>query len=54
MGKGDQSTCLPPAELINKLVARRIKLYEGIVSRDPTQSVFLKGWKRRAREFLVA
>jgi len=39
---------------INKLVARRVRLYEAIVARDATQGVFLKGWKRRAREFSVA
>ena len=41
-------------ELVNKLVERRIGFYHAIVDRDASQKVFLKGWLRRAREFLVS
>ena len=38
-------------QLNNALVDMRISFYLGIVSRNPTQKVFLKGWLRRAEEF---
>lgn len=37
----------------NAIVQERVALYEAIVARDPSQSVFLNGWKRRAESFLV-
>lgn len=39
--------------VINALVEERIKYYEQIVRRDGSQGKFLKGWTRRANEFLV-
>lgn len=36
----------------NAIVARRRTFYERIVARDPSQSVFLAGWLRRADSFL--
>lgn len=41
------------AYLINAIVDERIIFYEAIVQRNPSQSVFLKGWLRRARSFYV-
>ncbi|CAB1080273.1 Lysozyme (N-acetylmuramidase) family, (EC [Olavius algarvensis Delta 1 endosymbiont] len=41
-------------ELINFLVDKRIQFYHQIVENKPSQSVFLKGWLRRANEFRVA
>jgi len=40
--------------LVNKLVARRIALFQAIVEGDASQKVFLAGWLNRAREFEVA
>lgn len=37
--------------LIDKVVDRRVALFEEIVSKDPSQRVFLKGWLRRAEAF---
>ncbi len=39
--------------LVNDLVDRRVALFKSIVKRDASQSVFLKGWLRRAEEFRV-
>ena len=41
-------------ELINFLVDKRIQFYHQIVEKNPSQSVFLKGWLKRANEFRVA
>jgi lysozyme family protein len=38
---------------INAVVENRMGFYKSILDRDPTQVVFIKGWTRRAREFLV-
>lgn len=39
-------------DFLNKLIAyRRVEFYCHIVSNDPTQEVFLRGWGRRAEEF---
>jgi len=40
--------------LVNRLVDKRIALYRAIVSGDPSQGVFLKGWLNRASEFRMA
>jgi hypothetical protein len=37
--------------LVNKLVDRRVMLFKAIVAGDNSQSVFLKGWLKRANEF---
>jgi len=37
---------------LSALVHERLALYEAIVARDPSQAAFLKGWCRRAEEFL--
>lgn len=39
--------------LNNALVQYRISFYQGIVRRDPTQGKFLKGWLKRANEFVL-
>lgn len=39
--------------LQNALVEERIKFYQNIVKNKPSQSVFLKGWLRRAESFLL-
>jgi len=41
-------------ELINFLVDKRIQFYHQIVEKNSGQSVFLKGWLKRANEFRVA
>ena len=38
---------------LTALVQHRIKFYNMIVERNPSQAKFLKGWKNRARSFLV-
>lgn len=35
----------------NAIMYERINFYNRIVEKDPSQSVFLKGWTRRAKEF---
>lgn len=40
--------------LVNAIVEERLAFYEAIVARDPSQGVFLKGWRARAEEFRVA
>lgn len=40
-------------KLINKYCDRREAFYYGLVARNASQSVFLKGWLNRAREFRV-
>lgn len=40
--------------LVNRIVARRIELFQAIVDGDASQKVFLAGWLNRAREFQVA
>lgn len=37
---------------VNAIVHERVALYEAIVARDPSQAVFLRGWRVRAFEFL--
>lgn len=36
----------------NAMVEERIEFYEAIISRDPTQEAFRRGWMRRAKGFL--
>ena len=38
---------------INAYVEERIMFCERIVANNPSQSVFLKGWKNRANSFKV-
>ena len=40
------------ATAFNKLLARRIKFYGQIISKNPSQSVFAAGWLNRAAGFL--
>ena len=40
-------------DLIHKLVERRKAFYESIVDHDPTQAIFLDGWRNRANSFLT-
>jgi lysozyme family protein len=40
-------------EFVNSLVDTRVKFYNDIVHNNPSQSVFLKGWLRRANSFRV-
>jgi hypothetical protein len=40
--------------LQNRLVDRRVALFEAIVAGDASQAVFLRGWLNRANEFRVA
>ena len=42
-----------PRTINNRLVGERIKMFGRLVSKKPTQSVFLNGWLNRALEFLV-
>lgn len=44
---------LDPIELNNTLVFMAERYYEGIVQKSPSQYRFLKGWKRRAKSFLI-
>ncbi|HRR04729.1 MAG TPA: glycosyl hydrolase 108 family protein [Bacteroidales bacterium] len=44
---------LDPVELNNTLVFMAERYYEGIVQKSPSQYRFLKGWKRRAKSFLI-
>jgi lysozyme family protein len=37
----------------NAIVEERIKFYHRIVERNPSQSVFMKGWLRRANSFML-
>ena len=37
--------------LSHLLVEKRIDFYEAILERDASQSVFLRGWLRRANQF---
>lgn len=37
--------------LINAIMYERIRFYNALVAKDPSQAVFLEGWKRRAMEF---
>ena len=39
--------------LNNAIVDERIKFYNSIVERNPSQKVFLKGWLRRAESFRI-
>ncbi|WP_427501344.1 glycoside hydrolase family 108 protein [Methylomonas sp. MED-D] len=39
-------------DLLRTLVQRRVTFYESIVKHDETQREFLRGWIRRAEEFL--
>jgi len=44
---------LDAVELNNALVFMAERYYEGIVNKSPSQVRFLKGWKRRARSFII-
>jgi lysozyme family protein len=37
----------------NALVEERLRFYQGIVDRKPSQEKFLKGWTKRAKSFLL-
>jgi lysozyme family protein len=38
-----------PAKLIDEIAASRMKFYDDIVARDPSQTRFLDGWKNRVK-----
>ena len=40
-------------ELNNDLVNARLNFYDNIVRKEPSQSIFLEGWKNRARKFII-
>lgn len=61
----DAVRCHDPAGLYFRVLARRIRLYGRLVSRDPElrrareagfhlQAVFASGWNNRAAEFVAA
>ena len=39
-----------PAAFFNKIRAERVAFLEGIVQRDPSQRVFLRGWLNRLND----
>lgn len=43
-----------PARLYNRLLARRIRWYGGLISAASSQAVFAAGWMNRAASFLDA
>lgn len=42
-----------PRKLNNDLALARLNFYYQIVNSNPTQSIFLAGWSRRAKSFLI-
>jgi lysozyme family protein len=51
-GDGTPSSTTPGKYLINAIVHERIAFCERIVANDPSQSIFMDGWRNRANRFL--
>lgn len=42
-----------PEWLLSQLITRRLRFIDDIISRDPSQKVFEKGWKNRIRQWAI-
>lgn len=50
----DGANRMTPAPLYRRIVAARARLYGEIITADPSQAVFAKGWMARLAEFVEA
>lgn len=41
------------SDMVNALVEERMRFYENLVKKRPSLAIFMKGWTRRAQEFIV-